>query len=151
MLINRSVRRGIRYLNARSQILIQDDISGVPSGQPIQWRGHTNATVSTNGATATLVLGGQTLIASLLNAPSGVSFGTAQPTRSSSDPALPTGQYSEDPENIGTTVLIVNGPTDGSAWSNQVLLSPQWPAGVAAAAVTPKSVPVQSWSVTSHN
>lgn len=149
--MTRSVRRGIRYLNARRQILIQDDISGIPSGQPVQWRAHTNATVTTNGATATLVLGGQTLLASLLNAPSGVTFGTAQPTRAASDPPLPTGQYAEDIPNTGVTVLTVNGPTDGSAWSNQVLLNPQWPAGVAASAVTPRAVPVQSWSVTSHN
>jgi hypothetical protein len=123
----------------------------VTSGQSVQWRAHTNATVTAIGATATLVLGGQTMIASLLNAPSGVSFGTAQPTRASNDPALPTGSYAVDLPNDGVTVLTVNGPTDGSAWSNQVLLNPQWPAGAAAAAVTPKSVPVQSWSVTSHN
>lgn len=51
-----SIKRGIRLLNGRRQILLQDDISG--STTDIQWRMHTNATVTTNGNTATLTLEG---------------------------------------------------------------------------------------------
>lgn len=69
---------------------------------------HTNATIalSNNGKTATLTLGGKTLIAQLLS-PSGASFGTAQPVRLASDIALPTDPASQDQPNPGTTVLTV--------------------------------------------
>lgn len=146
-----TVRRGIRFLNGRRQILIQDDVSGVASGSTIQWRAHTNASVTLNGATATLALGGQTLIASLPNAASGVVFSTATPTRQSNGPAPspPGTAQSTDVPNVNVTVLRVERASDGQSWSNQVLLSPQWASG--AAAVSPPAVPVASWSLTSHN
>ena len=37
-----SFKRGIRFLNGRKQVLLQDDIE---ASQPIMWRMHTNATV----------------------------------------------------------------------------------------------------------
>lgn len=69
---------------------------------------HTNATVSANGATATLELGGKTLIATILS-PSGATFGTqVDPTRASTDPALPSGQV--DQPNTGVTAVTIDLP-----------------------------------------
>lgn len=41
---NVAISRGVRLLNGRSQILIQDEITN--AGQASQWRMHTNATIS---------------------------------------------------------------------------------------------------------
>lgn len=66
---------------------------------------HTNATVTINGATATLTLGGQTLIAELLS-PSGATFSQQAPVRLSTDPALPTDALSADQPNTGTVLTV---------------------------------------------
>lgn len=144
-----SVHRGIRFLNGRKQFLIQDDFSGVASGASIEWRAHTNATVSLNGPTATLVLDSQTMIAEILNAPSGVAFATASPTRQAGGPApspLGTGE-SIDLPNPGVTVLVIERQSDGQDWSNQVLLNPQWQGMAASAFATPSATAVTSWSL----
>ncbi|WWC86267.1 uncharacterized protein L201_001140 [Kwoniella dendrophila CBS 6074] len=140
------VKRGIRFLNGRKQILLQDDVTTSPS---LQWRMHTNATVETNQATATLKLGGETLVASIVQGPSGASFSTASPTRLSSDPALPTGAEDADQSNDGVTVLTVD-VTDGGSFSLQVLFTPQWGNGFSALSTVP-NVALDSWSLTSHN
>jgi hypothetical protein len=137
-------------LNGRKQILVQDDISGVAAGTNIQWRAHTNATVATDGTTATLTLNGKTLQASILNAPSGVSFSTMAATPMTQDPPIPTGEYAENPSNEGVTVLVIE-TEGGSDLSLQVLLNPQWDGMAASDFVSPPSVPVSEWSVTSHN
>lgn len=140
-----TVKRGIRYLNTRQQVLIQDDVTDVPN---LQWRMHTNATITTNNATATLALSEQTLIASIVQGPSGASFSTAEPTRSSSDPALPTGTMDADQPNDGVTVLVVDVP-NGGTFSLQVLLTPQWGSGFTAMD-TVNNVALDDWSLTSH-
>lgn len=140
-----SIKRGIRLLNGRRQVLLQDDISG--SGTDIQWRMHTNATVVTSGTSATLELAGQKMQVSILNAPSGVTFSTADPVRYSSDPSLPSG--GTDPENRGVTVLVIDIPAGTK--SIQVLFNPQWPNMSSNQFVTPPSVPIDNWSLTSHN
>jgi hypothetical protein len=138
-------------LNGRKQILVQDDISGVAAGTNIQWRAHTNATVATDGTTATLTLNGKTLQASILNAPSGVSFSTMTADPMSQDPPIPTGgEYAVNPSNEGVTVLVIE-TEGGSDLSLQVLLNPQWDGMAASDFVSPPSVPVSEWSVTSHN
>ncbi|OXB34428.1 heparinase II/III family protein [Cryptococcus neoformans] len=142
---NYTVKRGIRYLNTRQQVLIQDDVTDVPN---LQWRMHTNATITTNNATATLALSEQTLIASIVQGPSGASFSTAEPTRSSSDPALPTGTMDADQPNDGVTVLVVDVP-NGGTFSLQVLLTPQWGSGFTAMD-TVNNVALDDWSLTSH-
>ncbi|WRT64149.1 uncharacterized protein IL334_001078 [Kwoniella shivajii] len=144
------VKRGIRYINGRKQILLQDDVTTSPT---LQWRMHTNATVSTNQATATLTLGGETLVASIVQGPSGAAFSTASPTRSSSDPALPTGTgdaatYDQDQSNDGVTVLTID-VADGGSFSLQVLFTPQWGSGFTAVD-TVNNVALDSWSLTSH-
>ena len=121
----------------------------------VQWRANTNATVtvSSNGTTASLALGGQTLIATLLSGPSGAVFTTADATRTSNDPAVPTGPNTAedgDQSNAGVTVLVVDS-TVGGNFSLQVLLNPQWSGVSASSFVTPGNVGIDSWSLTSHN
>nr|XP_019049253.1 heparinase II/III family protein [Kwoniella bestiolae CBS 10118]OCF28183.1 heparinase II/III family protein [Kwoniella bestiolae CBS 10118] len=140
------VKRGIRFLNGRKQILLQDDVTTSPT---LQWRMHTNATVTTNQATATLALGGETLVASIVQGPSGATFSTASPTRLSTDPALPTGDINQDQSNDGVTVLTID-VADGGSFSLQVLFTPQWGSGFTALD-TVKNVALDQWSVTSHN
>lgn len=79
-------QRGVRMLNARRQVLLQDDIT---ASQPLVWRMHTNASVSldpNNPTSATLTIGSETLTMRILNAPSGAAFGTANATRLDTDP-----------------------------------------------------------------
>jgi hypothetical protein len=108
---------------------------------------HTNATVVTNGTSATLELAGKTMQVSILNSSGGVTFSTAKPVRYSSDPALPTG--GTDPSNDGVTVLVIDIPAGTN--SIQVLFNPQWPDMTSNQFVTPPSVSIDKWSLTSHN
>jgi hypothetical protein len=145
------MRRGIRFLNGRKQILVQDDIAGVAAGTNLQWRAHTNATVATDGTTATLTLNGKTLQASILNAPSGVSFSTMAAEPMPQDPPIPTGgEYAVNPSNDGVTVLVISTDVGGD-FTLQVLLNPQWDGMASSDFVTPPNVAVSDWSVTSHN
>lgn len=144
----RKVTRGVRLLNGRKQVLIQDDFDGVT--QAIEWRMHTNATVNvdtTTGTTATLTLGGQTLQMQILNAPTGAKFTTGPAVRSNNPPALMNGQT--DQENVGVTVMSIKLPA--GSYNLQVLFNPQWSGMAASAFVTPKAVPVSQWGLTSHN
>lgn len=139
--------RAIRMINGRKQILIQDEMN-VPS-VGVQWRMHTNATIvlSNNGKTATMSLGGQTLIATL-QSPSTASFAVGQPVRLATDPALPTNAASQDQPNPGVSVLTI---TLGAGQQTiSVLFNPQWPGMAASAFVTPASVPISGWTLTSH-
>lgn len=151
---NATVKRGIRFLNARRQVLIQDDIDA-PSGTDVQWRAHTNATVTVNSATATLALGGQTLMATIINGPSGAAFSTASPTEAANQsPPAPTpstaDQKDGNPPNPGVTVLVVDNPNGGS-YSLEILLNPQWSGMAESDFVSPPNVGIDSWSLTSHN
>jgi len=139
-------------LNGRKQILVQDDISGVAAGTNIQWRAHTNATnIALDGTTATLTLNGKALQASILNAPSGVVFSTMTADPMPQDPPIPTGnEYAVNPSNEGVTVLVIE-TEGGSDLSLQVLLNPQWDGMASSDFVSPPSVAVSDWSVTSHN
>lgn len=139
-----SFQRGIRPINNRKQVLLQDDIT---ASEAIEWRMHTNATVTVSGTTATLTLEGQTMIVSIINPPSGATFATAQPVRFDTDPALPTGMV--DQPNPGVTVLTIDLPA--GTYSLQVLFNPQWSGMSSSNFVTPPSVPLSSWSLTSHN
>jgi hypothetical protein len=138
-----SFQRGIRTINTRTQVLIQDDIN---SQGPIQWRAHTNATVTigSSGTVATLALEGQTMEVTILNPPSGAVFTTSAAVRFPTDPIPPD----PDQPNPGVTVLIISLPA--GTYSLQVLFNPQWPGMSASDYVTPPSVPLTAWSVTSH-
>jgi len=143
-----SVNRGMRLLNARRQMLLQDEVVGATAA--VQWRMHTNATItySNNNATAILKLGGETLNVQLLS-PSGAGFVTLQPVPYSDDPAVPSGAESQNLANTGVSVLAINVPEGDS--TIQVLFNPQYSGLSSSEDVTPPSVALSSWSTTSHN
>jgi len=143
-----SVMRGIRLINGRQQVLLQDEITGATG--PIQWRMHTNATVTmANGnRTAILTLGGQTMQVILQSENTGV-FTTLAPVRYPTDPPLPTDAESQDQPNVGVTVLAIE--LDPGTYTVEVLFNPQWPNFSASNFVTPPSVPLSGWTLTSHN
>ncbi|KAM0750669.1 hypothetical protein T439DRAFT_289176 [Meredithblackwellia eburnea MCA 4105] len=142
-----SVKRGIRFLNGRRQVLLQDEVTVPAAG--VQWRMQTNATValSSDKKSATLTLGGETLIARILS-PAAATFDTAQAVRLASDPATPTDAASQDQPNPGVTVLTIAFPTGRQ--SVQVLFNPQWHDFNSNSYVTPPTVALDSWTVTSH-
>ncbi|CAL1695085.1 unnamed protein product [Somion occarium] len=141
-----SHKRGLRMINDRKQVLLQDDITAT---QPIMWRMHTNATVSVDqsGTSATLTIGDKTLQMQILNPTSDMKISTGPASRFSDDPPLPQNQ--SDQENPGVTVVMIN--MDAGTKSLQVLFNPQWPGMSSSDFKTPPSVPVDSWSLTSHN
>ncbi|GAA6060416.1 hypothetical protein JCM10212_002184 [Sporobolomyces blumeae] len=141
-----SAHRAIRFLNGRKQVLLRDEVT---STADVQWRAHTNATVtlSSDGKTATLELGGQTLIAEL-RSPSDATFGTAAAERTSSLPALRDGAV--DQPNPGVTVLTIDVAAPSSGAVIEVLFNPQWDGWSANSYVSPPDVAIASWSLTSH-
>ncbi|KAG8891543.1 hypothetical protein FRC00_013530 [Tulasnella sp. 408] len=139
-----SVKRGIRLLNGRRQILLQDDISC--NRGPIEWRMHTRAVVQVNGVSASLTLNGQTMEIRIINPPDGACFKTGDAVRQPSDPSLPPGTI--DQPNQGVTVLSITLPA--GSYNLQVLFNPQWPDMAADRYVTPPFVPIDGWTLTSH-
>ncbi|KAF8973560.1 chondroitin AC/alginate lyase [Flammula alnicola] len=139
-----SVKRGARLLNARRQVLVQDEIT---ASQGVQWRMHTNATVSIDqgGTSVTLTLDGQTMKVSMLNPPSGAVFTRTDAVRFTTDVTPPA----PDQDNPGVSVLVIDLPA--GTYSLQVLFNPQWPGMAASDFVTPPSVALDNWSLTSHN
>lgn len=141
------IKRGMRVINGRRQVLLQDEING--SSNAAQWRMHTNATISLGNGNreATMTLNGATMIANILVSAPSATFGTAQPT--------PTGTVSSPPSggtnspNPGVTVLTIDIPAGSTTL--EVLFNPQWEGMAASAYATPSSVPLSSWSLTSHN
>lgn len=142
-----SVKRGIRVYNQRRQVLLQDEIVGADAAG--QWRMQTNASIaySDNGQTATLSLGGETLIASILSSSSGnLTFSTLPPNRTSNAPQLTEGY---DLPNPGVSVLAIDFPAGDN--TIEVLFNPQWSGLSSSDYKTPQSVALASWSTTSHN
>lgn len=141
---NAKVARGIRMLNKRRQVLLQDEIQSTDS---VEWRMQTNSTISIDngGTSATLTLAGQTMKVSMLNAPSGAQFTQSAAKRFDSDPTPPV----PDQDNPGVSVLIIDLPA--GTYTLQVLFSPQWPGLSASDYVTPPSVALANWALDSHN
>ncbi|KAH9857976.1 chondroitin AC/alginate lyase [Lenzites betulinus] len=139
-----SLKRGIRMINGRKQVLLQDDINAAGD---IMWRMHTNATVTVSGTSATLTIGDQKMQMTILNPPEGVTITTGDAVRFPDDPPLPDGQV--DQPNPGVTVVMINLPA--GEYSLQVLFNPQWNGMSASDFVTPPSVGIDGWSLTSHN
>ncbi|KAK7468722.1 hypothetical protein VKT23_003225 [Stygiomarasmius scandens] len=133
-----SAKRGVRLLNGRKQVLIQDEIT---TTSPFQWRMHTNATVTTSGNSASLELDGQKMTVQILSPSSGASFTTSEAKRFDSDPAPPV----PDQENPGVTVLIIE--LEAGEYNLQVLFTPE----DGSTPVTPKSVNLDQWTLESHN
>ncbi|KAA1471587.1 heparinase II/III family protein [Dentipellis sp. KUC8613] len=140
-----SLKRGIRTINGRKQVLLQDDIN---TQGTVMWRMHTNATVSVDqsGTSATLTIGDAKMTMQILNAPSGAQISTGQAQRFQNDPALPAGQ--SDQENPGVTVVMINLPA--GTYNLQVLFNPQWSGMASGDFKTPSFVALDSWSLTSH-
>lgn len=136
-----SMKRGIRFINDRKQVLLQDEVN---TSAAVQWRMHTNATVTPNGSSATLLLADKTMKVQILS-PSGATFTTLNATRYPDDPTPPQA----DQDNPGVTVLAINLPA-GQA-QIQVLFNPQWAGMSDSDFVTPPSVNLDQWTVTSHN
>ncbi|TFY52480.1 hypothetical protein EVG20_g10532 [Dentipellis fragilis] len=101
-----SLKRGIRTINGRKQVLLQDDIN---TQGTVMWRMHTNATVSVDqsGTSATLQIGDAKMTMQILNAPSGAQISTGPAQRFQNDPALPPNQT--DQENPGAVQPAVVG------------------------------------------
>ncbi|KAG6896416.1 hypothetical protein C0992_008418 [Termitomyces sp. T32_za158] len=141
-----TVKRGVRLLNGRKQVLIQDEIQ---TSSSVQWRMHTNATVTidSSGTSATLALDGQTLIIQMIDPPSGAAFTTSEAVRFSSDPIPPA----PDQPNPGVTVLMISVPVTAGPYTLQTLFNPQWSGMSASDFVKPPKVSLDQWSLTSHN
>ena len=114
---------------------------------------HTNATIaiSTDGLTATLTLGGETMSVVIADPPTGAKFSQLPATRYASDPPLPAQPAGEDADqdNGDTTVLAIELP--GGTYSLQVVFNPQWAGSKASDFVTPPKVAIGDWSLTSHD
>lgn len=149
----RTFNRGIRFINDRKQILLQDDVTG--AGAEVQWRMQTNATITLgeDNKVANLELGGQKLAARILS-PDGATFAEAEPVKLPTDPASPPeasyeGQnFDGNPDHPGVSVLTITMPS-GTDFSLQVLFNPEYSGDVSL--ITPSSVPLGDWSRTSHN
>ena len=161
------VVRGVRLLNGRRQVLLQDEIAAGVAKESIEWRVQTNATVSISGNTATLTINKvvdpnaaigltaniptKTLKVQILS-PSGATFtsNSADQRLSGTDPD-PSGidGLPGDPSNAGVTTLVIKLPP-GEA-KIQTLWQPQWDDLSSADNATPKDVPLSSWSLTSHS
>ncbi|SGY78606.1 BQ5605_C008g04899 [Microbotryum silenes-dioicae] len=146
----RSAKRAIRFLNKRQQILLRDEITTTGA---ILWRMHTNATVSiaSNGTTANLTLGGQTMIANLRQ-PSDGKFTTVEAVRLSGEdsPSLASGNVDTPNGPIpGVTVLTVS--LSAGTRTIEVLFNPQWSTLKPSDYVDPPDVTIDKWTLTSHN
>lgn len=141
-----SVKRGIRTINGRRQVLLQDEVN---TSNAVEWIMHTNATVNLDSDTqATLTLGGQTLKMIILQPTDGsAKFATGPAVRSSNDPQLLSG--SVDQPNPNVTVVSISLAASSSI-NLQVLFNPQWSDFDSSKFVTPPNVAIDSWSTTSH-
>lgn len=144
MIRSTSFSRGVHLINGRKQVLIQDEINAQGT---VMWRAHTNATVSlsTDGLTATLMIGSATTTVQLLNPPSGALFTKTDAVRFPTDPATPAGNA--DQPNDGVTVLVISLPA--GSYTLEVLINPQWPGMSSSSFATPSSVPLSQWSLAS--
>lgn len=86
-----SVKRGLRLLNKRRQVLLQDDID---SGANMQWRVQTNATITLNGQSADLELGGEKMTVRITHPTENLEFGKEKAEQSASN--LPNGGSGQD-------------------------------------------------------
>ncbi|KAK1224081.1 hypothetical protein PQX77_008411 [Marasmius sp. AFHP31] len=132
-----SVHRGVRVLNGRKQVLIQDEVSTTTG---FQWRMHTNATISIDGSTATLSLDGKEMKVVLVE-PQGVSWNRSDAVRMSGNPPA------ADQPNPGVSVLFAE--VGQGTQRVQVLFNPTWDDGTQLK--TPPSVALNDWSLTSHD
>lgn len=147
-----SVKRGIRFLNGRRQMLLQDEIGGAAG--TIEWHVQTNASVELNGAEASLSsLGGQKLTVKIINAnPAGLQFSTKDAVSAVTPPAPDSakGEKDGDPDNSPAKILVISAGDGVKDASFQTLWQPQWPDKKDGDDKEPANVPLDQWSVDSH-
>lgn len=175
-----SVKRGIRFLNGRRQMLLQDEIK--KTGKEIQWRVQTNATVSLSNdkKTATLKIKqindpnaskdsltakiDEVTMLATITSPKDATFAVGPAyNKDKSEPnyyygadAIPSQDKDENgqpiqPEVLDYEVSILSITLDGNSDANiQVWWQPQYPESSKADQATPKSVALDQWSLTSH-
>ncbi|KAL0938150.1 uncharacterized protein CTRU02_207881 [Colletotrichum truncatum] len=135
------IQRGLRMLNKRRQVLIQDEIGTSPHS--FQWRMHTNASISysKDQRTARLDLNNKTLDV-ILQSPVNAVFETLEP--------VPQGDSRKDNlkdmSNEGVSVLAIDIFSGSSTVS--VVFSPRW--GRDKEVKLPKLVPLEEWTLGSH-
>lgn len=123
------VQRGIALVNGRRGLLVQDEFAATSPAE-YRWQVHTRATVTTDGATATLTQNGKTLKAYALS-PAGAAFAV----ESAAPPQINGGQGPQQNPNAGFQRLVVRLPEKTSAARVAVLLAPA--DAPASASVTP--------------
>lgn len=160
-----SVKRGIRPLNARRQVLQQDEIKGSVGKKRVQWRVQTNATVSLspdhkeatltidtirdpNAATdLTVHVPKKTLKLSLLS-PTDASAKFRVHTPAGKGAAY-SNKFNNPPNDGVTTITVTLDP--GKDQTIQTWWQPQWDDAGSSDEEKPKSVPLDQWSLTSHD
>jgi hypothetical protein len=142
---SRNVKRGIRFLNARKQILLQDELT---ANADAQWRVQTNGTITINssGTTATLTIEDKKMQVQILSGPSGAKFQDLPSSRTAKAPQLLAGTVDQD--NSPARVLAIDIPAGTT--NLQVLWTPQW-SDTSFKAVTPPNVALADWGLSSHN
>ncbi|KAL9938422.1 hypothetical protein V8E36_003045 [Tilletia maclaganii] len=171
-----AVKRGIRFLNARRQILLQDELGSAAfsNGQQVQWRVQTNASVSLSQdkRTATLTLQKivdpnaaynfntqlakqRSVIVRILDpTPSAAVFSVQGPPAEriyGSEPAQTQSGIDGDPTNTGVSVLAIELSGTASPATISVLWQPQWDDLGSDDAAVPAQVGLDQWTTTSHN
>jgi hypothetical protein len=82
----KDVHRGVMVVRgAKPYLVIQDDLQ-VKNSKTLNWSMQTKAEIATDGATARLVQGGKTLVATIVS-PAGATFSTGQPPEAASEQA----------------------------------------------------------------
>lgn len=142
---SRNVKRGIRFLNSRKQILLQDELTVTAASQ---WRVQTNGTITidSSGSTATLTIEDKKMQVQILSGPSGAKFQDLPSSRTANAPSLVAGTTDQD--NSPARVLAIDIPAGTTTL--QVLWTPQWN-DQNFKAVQPPSVALASWGLDSHN
>ena len=142
---SRAVKRGIRFLNARKQILLQDELTVTAAAQ---WRVQTNGTITidASGSTATLTIEDKKMQVQILSGPSGAKFQDLPSSRTANAPQLEPGTTDQD--NSPARVLAIDIPAGTTTL--QVLWTPQW-SDQNFKAVQPPTVALANWALTSHN
>lgn len=99
------IRRGLKLLGGRSQVLLQDEIQG--AAHTSQWRMHTRADIVTQegGKRALLTMNGKRM-GVILQSPAIAAFHIMDAVRSPIDPQLPPGET--DAPNPDVRVLCVD-------------------------------------------
>ncbi|CAO1633799.1 unnamed protein product [Parajaminaea phylloscopi] len=175
------VQRGIRFLNGRRQVLVQDEIASSSSITSVEWRMQTNATItlSSDKKTATLKInsvtdpnawGGvdngpnpykanldktRTMIVTLQN-PSNAEFNVQGPPAKriyGTDPNTQPNEYGpdEDGDQVNVGVSVLSIKLPSPSGTVQVWFQPQWDNSKSGDSTAPANVALAQWSLTSHN